>query len=159
MNKQTNYSPIYKMWRMVCWTVQSPSVLVTIMVHSIEIFRWIQNIHRMTGIYPTSTSKQNSLSNCKKVIVLMSLAFYFVTSTAFALLEARTPAEYATSSSTSIMMFINFVLLLINWWKMKNIIELIRKYEDFIEMSKHSEVFFGVEINSSLLFWIQIRKG
>lgn len=129
----------------------SASLGCVIMVHSIKLFRWIRNIHRMTGIYPLSKSKQNFLLNfIKRFIVLVSLMILFVTSTAFALFEARSTAEYATSSSTSIMMFINEVFYLINMMKMKNIIELIRKFEDFIEMSKHLRRKFRFEQSFSL---------
>lgn len=91
----------------------------------------------MTGIYPSSQSNQNALSKCKMSVFLLFYMFAFMESTAFALFEAQSSAEIATGISTSIEMSTVMVLFFLNMMKMKNIIELIGKFEDFIEMSKH----------------------
>lgn len=61
------------------------------------------------------------------------------------LFEAQLIAEYATGFSTSIMMFINIVFFFVNKLKMKNIIELIRKFEDFGKMSK-AELTYAIDL-------------
>lgn len=60
----------------------------------------------------------------------------FIASFSFAMFEAHSTTEYATCLSTSIMVFTNVIFYTINMKEMKNIVKLIRKFEDYIEMSK-----------------------
>lgn len=68
----------------------------------------------------------------------MFYSIAFMESTAFAIFEAQSSAEYALGISTSIEMSIVMIFFLLNMFEMKNIIKLIEKFEDFIELSKYS---------------------
>lgn len=63
------------------------------------------------------------------VIVLISII-------AFIFFEAQTTAEYATGATSSIMALSILAFFLITMLEMKHFIKLIRKLEDFIEMSE-----------------------
>lgn len=112
-------------------------VNVVIMVRPRKLFRWIRKLHKMAGIYPSSKSNQIFSSNCKKFIVLLAMLSLFISSFTYALFEADSTKDYAASLSVSIMVLTNVVFFLINMKEMKNIMKLVQKLEDFIEISKY----------------------
>lgn len=64
------------------------------------------------------------------------MIYIIIASIAFILFESRSIEDYATGFSTSIMVFTVLVFFIINILELENITDLIRKFEDFIEMSK-----------------------
>lgn len=95
-------------------------------------------MYRMIGVYPSSHSNQNRISNCKKFLVFMLLVILFAASSAFTLFEAHSTSEYATALSASILTLTTVVFFLITMTQIKKIVKLIRKFEDFIKISEHS---------------------
>lgn len=122
------------------------------MALQIKLFRRIQKIYRMTGIYPSSESSQNSILNLRNVMALTSITILLIASTAFTLFEAKSTAEYSAGSSASITVFTIIILFVINLFEVKNIIKLIGKFEDFIEQSENSDKIF----NFNLFFAMKI---
>lgn len=110
------------------------------MTRSINLFRWIRKMYRTIGIHPVSQSRQSSLSKLRKIIVFMSLVIMLTASNAFILFEAETTAEQAAGFTTSALVTAILVLFFIIMLKVEKIIELIRKFEDFVEKSKHFDL-------------------
>lgn len=110
------------------------------MPHSIKLFRWIRKMYRIIGIYPVSKSKQNALTKWRKLIIFMSLMTMLTASNAFILFEAETTAERATGFSTSALVSAILVFFLILMLEVKNIIKLIRKFEDFVRKNKRLDL-------------------
>lgn len=110
------------------------------MARSIKLFEKIQKICQMIGLYQApSQLNQNDSSNCKKFIVIMSLAFLLIATIAFMLYEAQTIEDYVAGFLTSTLAITILAYFLIFAVEIKNIIMLIGKFEDFIEMSKPSQ--------------------
>lgn len=110
------------------------------MAPSIKLFEQIQIICRMIGIHQSpSQLNQNIFSNSKKFIVFMSMVFLLIATIAWMFYEAQSIEEYVAGFLTSTMVitvlsfFSNYML------EIKNMIVLIGKFEEFIEMSTPSQ--------------------
>lgn len=119
------------------------------MASKMRLFLIIQNMYRMTGINTTPQSTPNSLLNWKIGIVLISHMLLLSSTAAFFLFKANSVTEYGSAFSGSVMILTNMLYFILNILQMPTTIELIEKFEDFIEKR---------EYNLNELFWSSDQK-
>lgn len=100
----------------------------------IKLFQSLQKYNQILGIHPTKPNQSYSF-NLRSVFVLLSLISLFTSSAAYLVFKAEAIAEYAQCfylCITPLAIFINFVAICL---KMRNILQLIEKCEEFIQKS------------------------
>lgn len=118
------------------------------MAVEIKLFRSVQKFNQMAGIHPTQPNQKYSFAFIS-VAILLSLILSFISKTAYFFLRAQTIAEHAQIfylCATEIVMMINFVTMCL---KMRNVLQLIEKDEEFIQKSQFSKLVKRLS-NSSL---------
>lgn len=106
------------------------------MVRKIKLFQWIRKMYQIIGIDPSCQSGHKFLSKYKKFGFLVLLVAMFIGLTASILFEAETTADRAIGFSTAALAATAILFFSTTALKMENIIEMIGKFEDFIEMSE-----------------------
>lgn len=148
----TNNFHVYKMRRIVfTWIQSSHQWWSDIMARSIKLYRWIQRMYRKIGIYPSS--------KWKKFIIFMTMVNLLIASIAFILFGGQTTAEVAIAFSSSLLSITVIVFFLVTAVEIKNIIKLIEKFENFIEISKHFRDGIAILLLLWKLFMLWNRGG
>lgn len=105
----------------------------------IKLFRSVQKFHQWTGIYPSEPNQSYSF-DLRSAVILLSLILPCISSAIYFLFKTQTIAERAQMfylSLTEICMIVNFVTMCL---EMRNILQLIGKYEEFIQKRKCSRL-------------------
>lgn len=107
------------------------------MAGEIKLFLTIQKFYKTMGlnIHSTQLCQSKCLPSAKRLLLLISSAQLLVSSAAFLLFEAKTTIEYAISFYISITILSVMVDITTVLWKIKKIVELIGKYEEFLAKS------------------------
>lgn len=119
------------------------------MTRSIKLFRHVRKFYRMVGIHPPKSKHhhqhrfnvKNSLSSVFLALFSISIAWYL-------LFEANTTDEYGQCFTGFVSVIEISVYFIVNFSKIESILKLIKKIEEFIEMSESDE---NVEIQTILL--------
>lgn len=106
------------------------------MTGRIKLFRNVRKFYRITGIYSPSKLHQQHLSDVKSAFGLVSVGVFLISIILYFIFEANTTNEYGKSFSTFVSLLEGSVYFIVNLLKVKIILNLIKKFEDFIEMSK-----------------------
>lgn len=107
------------------------------MADEIKLFRYVQKFYRITGIYPSKTSHHHPF-NVKNSFSLVSLICLFMSTFGYFLFKASTIDEYGKCFYASFSMLEILLYFIVNFSKMQSILKLIKKLEDFVEMSEYS---------------------
>lgn len=105
------------------------------MTTQIKLFQSAQKYIRRLGIYPSQPNQSYSF-NLKNAFSLSLLILMFIFRIAYFLYEAQTIAEHAQIfylSVTEMALIVDFVTMC---WKIGDILQLIEKFEQFIQKSK-----------------------
>lgn len=111
----------------------------SIMAVEIELFHSVRKFIQMMGIYPSEPNQKYSFK-LRSALILLSLILPFISKAAYFLFKAQTIAEQAKIfylSMSEIFLTLDFVAMCL---EMRNILQLIEKYEKFIEKSWFSEL-------------------
>lgn len=119
------------------------------MTRTIKLFRDVRKFYRMVGIHPSKSKHhhqhrfnvKNSLSSVFLALFSISIAWYL-------LFEANTTDEYGQCFTGFVSVIEISVYFIVNFSKIESILKLIKKFEEFIEMSESDE---NVEIQIILL--------
>lgn len=103
---------------------------------TIQLFQSVRTFYQKIGIKHSSKSQQYSSYNCKNLFAFFAITQIFTTSTAFFLFEAKTLQEYSTSFYGSITELDCLIYFATNFFKLRNILDLIENYDKFIAKSK-----------------------
>lgn len=105
------------------------------MIQRIDLFCYFREFCRLVGIYPPPADPWQ-LFNTTNISILISMVNVIISSFWFFLFDATSADEYSKSFYTSVAMLEMVAFFAVNLFKMQNILQLIRKFEDFIEMRK-----------------------
>lgn len=111
------------------------AIMVVEAKFKIKLFQSVQKFNQMTGIYP-SQPNQNYSFNWRSVAILLLFTLTFISSIAFIVIEAESIPEYAQSfyiCITELCIAMDFIAMCC---KMRNVLQLIETYEEFIEKSR-----------------------
>lgn len=105
------------------------------MANNVKLFQSVQEYFKTMGIFPTQPNQKYSF-NLMSFFILLSMFMLLIPSMAFFLLKAETIEEYFDTfyASSSVLAYI--VCFIVNIWKMTNLIELIKRYENSISKRK-----------------------
>lgn len=98
----------------------------------IKLFQFIQRTYQTFGIYPLQSNQNGSAINLRKFGFLFNLVQFFLSTTAYLLIEANSLNKYGMGFYTSIT-----IAVFSFFWKMKNISNYIENCERFIEKSEY----------------------
>lgn len=115
------------------------------MANTLKLFQLTQIYYKTLGICPTKPNQKYAF-NVTSFFILLIMLVDFVSTATFFFFKAETTQEYSDSFYISSSVFNFTVCFVINVWKMSNILELIGKYEEFVQKSK-------------LLNWYKTRCG
>lgn len=110
------------------------------MAGEIRLFRYVRKFYRMVGIYPPSKHQQRHPFDVKKTFGLASTIWVTISILWYFYFEANSTDEYAKGFIGTVSMLECLLYFLINSSKIKSILKLIRKFEDFIESSELMEI-------------------
>lgn len=102
----------------------------------IKLFQSMLKFCQMMGIHPT-VANQTYRFNGRNLTFLLSTAQVFTTTAAFFIFRAQTLQEHASTFHGFLTKFTMFIFVLIHTREMPNTLELIQKFEDFIEKRKY----------------------
>lgn len=105
------------------------------MANTLKLFQLAQVYYKTLGIYPTKPNQKYSFS-ATSFSILLIMAVDFISTATFFFLKAETTQEYSDSFYVSSSTFNFIICFAINVWKMSNILQLIGKYEEFVQKSK-----------------------
>lgn len=100
-----------------------------------KLFQSLQTFYRMMGIYPSQTDKMPSF-NFRNLFIPLNLLVLFILQIGFFLFKAKSIVERAETFYSSLTIIGCMMIFLLQFWEMTNILELIEKFEKFIEKSK-----------------------
>lgn len=103
--------------------------------NKLKFFQLVQNIYRMVGIYPPKLN-QHCLLNSKISFFLLMVVQFYISSFAFLLFEANSIREMADSFYVASSELLCITYMIVSLWKISDILDLITKYERFIEKSE-----------------------
>lgn len=106
------------------------------MASKIKLFRYVRKFHRILGIYPSSKHYQYYSFNVKTTFGFCLTLFLTISIFWHFLFEASSMDEYGKGFVGSVSMLEGSIYFIVNFLKVKSILKLIKKLEDFIEMSK-----------------------
>lgn len=128
------------------------------MTNRLKLLQFTQDVHKDMGICPLQSNRKNQI-NWRLILMLISLVQMMVLSFAFLVFAAETLTDaitcfYAISTEASCVIY-----LLIKFNKMPKILNLIERFEGFIENSKS---FSGIILNFLIFllfcfFFLRIR--
>lgn len=125
------------------------------MAGSIKLFEFVLELYRMVDICPPQTD-ETILFNWRNVCFLFCNTQLSILSIAYFLLKATTIIEFASSVFMSISQFYIGVDILILIWRITNILELIKGFEEFIERSKYRAVVAFIIFSDQLYLLISL---
>lgn len=112
----------------------------------IKLFRYVQKYYRTVGIHPPSKDHQYPPINGRNPFGLMLLICMIAATFGYFVFKASTIEEYGMSFFSSFYMVNILVLFIVNSLKIRSILNLIQKFEDFIEMSEYYLDFLKQQI-------------
>lgn len=98
----------------------------------IKLFKFIQKTYQDIGVYPPQSNQNCSSINAKKWLFSFILLQFFVSTTAYLLIEANSMTEYGMGFYTSVT-----IAIFSFFWQMKNTYSYIEHFERFIERSEY----------------------
>lgn len=105
------------------------------MTGAIKLFRCVRKFHRIVGIYPPSKHRQY-LINAKITLNLMSMILLLFPIILYFLFESDSIDDYGQCFFGIVSMSEILLYFVINFSNIQSILKLIKKLEDFIEMSE-----------------------
>lgn len=109
-------------------------------IHSrckMKLFQHLLKFLEALGIF-IQKSSQDWKQKSRTLFYLLSPIQLIAPTGAFFLFQAKSIREYIQSLNVTIMVSICVVLILISTWKINDILELIEKFEQFIEKRKRT---------------------
>lgn len=103
---------------------------------SIKLFQYYQKFNQAVGIYSRQSDQNSNSINSKNVILIVSIAQFFVSSTAFLLFDAKSILDYGISVSALLVEISVTVYMLILIYQMEKTLKFIENCEQFLEKSK-----------------------
>lgn len=108
------------------------------MANRIKFFCLTQIYFQTLGICPTNPNQKYSF-NVTSFCILFSMILMITSTASFFFTKAETMEECLQSFYFSTTEFTFVMCFLVNIWKMPNILQLIGKYEEFIEKSESKD--------------------
>lgn len=105
------------------------------MANTLKLFQLAQAYYKTLGIYPTKPNQKYAF-DLTSFLILFILLVDFISTVTFFFFTAETAQENSDSFYVSSSTFNFIVCFVINFWKMSNILQLIGKYDEFIQKSK-----------------------
>lgn len=105
------------------------------MAKQIKLFQSFQKFHQMLGVRLCESNQSYSF-NYRSVVILLQIIFNLTSSTAYSLFKAKTIEERVQSVYVSITELSVMITFSTMCRKMTNILQLIQKFEEFIQKSK-----------------------
>lgn len=109
--------------------------------HSIKLFQFLLGLYQMLGIYPPQGNEKFRFNKIN-LLVLFCYAQLCIPMVAFFILKAKSMQEYGATFFAFLTLLVTTIDFLILMWKMPNILNSIRDFEEFIEKSKYQIIFY-----------------
>lgn len=106
------------------------------MAESIELFQFIRRVYQIVGIIPSYSNPKWFLIESRKMIFLLGLTQYLISTAAYLIFEAKSMIEYAISFLFLIFVIDSVILYVIHIGQIENILKFIGNCEQFIKSSK-----------------------
>lgn len=115
------------------------------MAKTIELFQYVQKIYQIVGICSSSNYHGQHRVSAKATFILGCMILSFNSSFAYFLFEANSVDEYGRSFYMSFSKLEIYLYFVVNLAKVEKILNLIKKLEDFVELSKLNYFeYFGI---------------
>lgn len=117
----------------------------------IQLFKLLQKICNDIGIFPPESDQKHNSINVKNCVFLFCLAQFYISSAAYLLYDTNTNSmtEYGMVFFICATVALAFILYLIFYWQMSDILNYIENCEGFI---KKSESLIGLRSNLHRIF-------
>lgn len=120
------------------------------MAKTIELFQYVQKIYQIVGICSSSNYHGQHRVSAKATFILGCMILSFNSSFAYFLFEANSVDEYGRSFYMSFTKLEIYLYFVVNLAKVEKILNLIKKLEDFVELSK-----LNIIISNILEFYLK----
>lgn len=105
-----------------------------IMTGSVNVLNFTRNFYQKIGIYPTQSN--HSAFNLKNVFFILVMVQLGIAIGLYFIFKAKKLDEMSMTFYSSITVLISTYYFVSNIWQNKNILILVKKYNEFIEQSK-----------------------
>lgn len=100
-----------------------------------EFFQTLCKIYRAIGIYPVQPNQYYSL-NARNMMILILGAWFFVAIVLFILYDANNVVDFAELFFQALSAFICSIQFSLCFWQIPNILNLMKRFDEFVEISK-----------------------
>lgn len=104
------------------------------MANTIKIFHLTQIYFESLGICPTNPNQKYAFS-ISSLFILLPMIVILSSTTLFFFTKAETTEEYLHTFYISTTEFTFIACFVVNIWKISVVLELIRKYDEFVQKS------------------------